>query len=768
MKITGFISILRNFETCVPTQLKRTSSLPPSKLSENFIETLSPKAKLDSYSQETKDAIMNFVQTGDISATSFIKNLIENNVAENDLLSLAKDSKKFNLYRILKSKLNKLLQNTKFGSLEEKNEFCQNLSLLATKDKTSFQNFIDSKGFQEVVNGNLSTEYIRNLKSSDKIGYNHFYDMFANIEKMTNERLSNINGLNKEGIITLIRSMDKEICEHPQNLEDLLTSLEKHNNLDNVNKIIKIFKNDIKDGYVNDEIRELITLTTNIKPQQFNEILKLYGDKTIHAHRFANDLYSITSENNKIDKELFEFLLKNRELCNQYSISDINKFLSIKGTDKNILKKYMNALNKMNENSYFGSSLDSVSENNFEFFKKCLDNGKINEENYFKLLITNENQEFKNPENWLMVDKVYKETFLPIFKSLNKDLYTALYISKMQINRPEMYNKLKQNGILDLVATGKLKSELLELSEKEEFIPEVYKDLEMLKNKKSLVKHFTSFDKILSNTSAGDVMSVNGKIFINNNGRIEPWNMTEEKFNELFPLVERFTSSQGKNDCFLYSAMESLYRNPKTRGKYYKLFEQKGDDIFVTIPAYKDFNGIVKFPEGDVITSYNAGNGAKHYSMLEQAYGRTALRKEANCPVGKNPLKTDDLEYLQSRLHGGQTSDALRDFLNFDHNLTLHLKSNRKVVKDVHEIFFKASKPNDVKNILDKLGNNPNVMVNLGIKTNAGYYHAISLKSYNPQTEIVEIIDPNKTGVYTKQHISELSPNVVKMWFTEI
>lgn len=92
----------------------------------------------------------------------------------------------------------------------------------------------------------MSSEYIRGLKSTDRIEYNHFYDLFANIEKATDARLSKIVGLDKEGIIKLIKSMDKEICESPQALEDLLVMLEKHKSPESVNKIIKIFQEDIK------------------------------------------------------------------------------------------------------------------------------------------------------------------------------------------------------------------------------------------------------------------------------------------------------------------------------------------------------------------------------------------------------------------------------------------------------------------------------------------------------------------------------------------
>ena len=767
MGISALTRLVRITGNELRGQLRRTSTLPVEKLMPDFLETLSPKAKFDGYSQELKSAITDFVQIGDTNATSFIKTLIDNNAAEKDILNLLKEPEQFNLYRAIKVRLNKLMQDIKFISPEEKNLFSQNLSLLGIKDKASFLNLTESKGFREILEGKLSLEYIKGLKSTDKIGYNHFYDLFASIEKATDTRLSKIVGLDKDCVITLIKSMDKKICESPKVLEDLLVILEKHKNPDAVNKILKLCKENIQQGYVNDEIKKLIEFTDSIEPSKFNQFFKLYeGSYSSSIYRLRNDLESFFSKENKIDQELFEFLVKNKNTYNQFSVGEINGFLSIEGADKNILKKYVNALNKMNKKKYIDYNLRSVSANNFEYFKKLLEENKINEENYFKLLLTNGNEMFKKPENWPLADDIYRETFLPIFKSTNENLWPALDVSAMRICHPESYNKLKTSEIINLVVSKKLKPDILRLGYGQEFIPEVYSDIELLKNGGSVIKHFTSFDKILSKTTAGDVISVNGKMFINNNGRIQAWNMTEEKFNDLFPLVERFTGSQGYANCFLYSALETMYRNPKTRGQYYKLFEQKGDDILVTIPAYKDFNGTVKFTNGDITTVFSSGRSAKHNLMLEQAYARTALRLEKNTPIGKNPTTTDDYEYLSERLNGGQTGDVLRDLLNFNPNLK-GLKNNRNLVKGTQTLFFKKPNPEGVKKLFDTYGTKPDLMFNIGVK-NESSYHAISVKSYNPETGIVTIIDPCRLGVYEEMSLKELAPNIVKIWITNI
>ena len=85
MGISALTRLVRITGNELRGQLRRTSTLPVEKLMPDFLETLSPKAKFDGYSQELKSAITDFVQIGDTNATSFIKTLIDNNAAEKDI-----------------------------------------------------------------------------------------------------------------------------------------------------------------------------------------------------------------------------------------------------------------------------------------------------------------------------------------------------------------------------------------------------------------------------------------------------------------------------------------------------------------------------------------------------------------------------------------------------------------------------------------------------------------------------------------------------------
>ena len=88
--------------------------------------------------------------------------------------------------------------------------------------------------------------------------------------------------------------------------------------------------------------------------------------------------------------------------------------------------------------------------------------------------------------------------------------------------------------------------------------------------------------------------------------------------------------------------------------------------------------------------------------------------------------------------------------------------------KKLQTLFFRTPNQDKIKTIFDKYGNNPNVMFNLGIKVGENSYHAISVHSYNPETQIFKIVDPDKLGVYEEKTLDELAPNIVKLWATNI
>ena len=117
--------------------------------------------------------------------------------------------------------------------------------------------------------------------------------------------------------------------------------------------------------------------------------------------------------------------------------------------------------------------------------------------------------------------------------------------------------------------------------------------------------------------------------FVHDGNSLVEWNMTKEKYLELFPPVLRFTSCQNTlGNCYfatsLFSSMEDRYARPNI----YKSFELKGDDVVVTVKAYEDYNGSYTYKNGNIElpTTEDYMSGCKGLQMYEQAYARTTLR----------------------------------------------------------------------------------------------------------------------------------------------
>ena len=745
-------------------KFKRTSTLPNEKIVHDFLENL-PADTFESYSAKAQDEILTFIKMGDVNANSFIETLITNKTDEKDILNITRNPKTFALYTSVKCQLNKLIQNIKFNSYAEKNSFSTNLSLLALKDKTSFLNFIESLGFKEILKGKLNSSYVKDLKSTDKIGYNHFYDMFDSFEKKTKNRLLKLPGFDEESSKLLLQSMDKTICKDPSIFEQLLQVLENKGDTRVFTKLLKNLKKEITNGTITDSNIIALAKSSICYPAKSDFVMKFYeNNKRFNNFRFKNEIESICNPNNKIDDKLEKFILKNKKFFAETDLYDINNFLNLQGADINMLLKLINTYK--DSSNEFAKILKAVSENNLEFLKKNLKNGKLSEENYHKLQIMRDVDTFKNPKDWHIVNEIYNETFLPIYKATNNQDIALRTSVELRMFEPEVYEKLKKEGILDLVIQKKLNPQMLILNRGQDFVPEIYQDLELIKQGKSLIKHFDTYDGILNKTSPGDVISVKGKMYINNNGKLEIWHMNEEKFNELFPPVDRFLGRQAPSDCFLFSVIESLYRNPKTRGNYYKMFELKGDDIFVTIPAYKNFNGTIKFSNGEVFKVYGKNRAPKHQLMLEETFARTALRKESNVPASLNPITTNNYEYIYKRIDGGLPDEVLRDFLNINQNLSL--KDNAlKIAKQTYSIDSRKLPKYELQKMLTDLSKNPKKTTILGV-TDGKTYHAISLKSYNPETGVIQVIDPKATEKYTERKLDDFLPELYRIWIADI
>lgn len=368
---------------------------------------------------------------------------------------------------------------------------------------------------------------------------------------------------------------------------------------------------------------------------------------------------------------------------------------------------------------------------------------------FIKFIFASANPKFKNFKNWDELEEIYNNLYLPIINSKKNSAmpkryleYNAKEIVCLKLKNPDEFQKFEDLGIIDLIKNGKISLNILSKHyDGVKFIPEIYDDLEKLRNGESIIKSFESLTDVVKKTDAGDVIEVNGKMYLNNNGKIEPWQMSREKFEELFPLVDRFVSVQGDDDCYLITVLNSLYRNPTTRGSYYKMFEQNGNDIYVTIPAYKEYGGKIKFKDGKIMTVKGSAIASKNLQMLERAYSRLSLRyPQIEGEANINPLTTKNLTFLQERIRFGLEDETFNEFVQLEGCDSIDIEKN---------------KPKGIK-ILEKYAANPKYILTETVDTTGqGDLHSIVIEKYDKQAGIVYYTDPYKSWQIQRQPLSQ-------------
>jgi len=141
----------------------------------------------------------------------------------------------------------------------------------------------------------------------------------------------------------------------------------------------------------------------------------------------------------------------------------------------------------------------------------------------------------------------------------------------------------------------------------------------------------------------------------------------------------------------------------------------------------------------------NNADAAKNVQMLERAYARTALRTIDSTPICKNPLTTNDLNYLQNRIVSGHPMNVFKELSPFG------LPNYQKLIRNKESIV----------SALENYGQNPRYLIirDFVVKgRNAG--HATSIKSYDPKSKILTITDPEKAGVQEKKSLEDFLSDV--------
>jgi len=239
----------------------------------------------------------------------------------------------------------------------------------------------------------------------------------------------------------------------------------------------------------------------------------------------------------------------------------------------------------------------------------------------------------------------------------------------------------------------------------------------------------------------GDVASINGKLYINNNGKSVPINLSQEKFDKLFDPMKLATMSQdgGTHVCVATSQINSMLETPQGRTQLFTMLEETSDGIVVNLangkkPVFFPGGKPVKMP-GRFLTGAPDG-----IQMIEQAFMANNIKKASTAQI--TDISTLSAENLGQQstdiMNRRSTGDAARD-IGGTREITF---STKKTVQGQH--VFKDNAREDLEKILNDFVPGQDVMVCHW----SG--HAKSVVNYDPATQIVTYRDPMSSGVDTQ------------------
>ncbi len=320
---------------------------------------------------------------------------------------------------------------------------------------------------------------------------------------------------------------------------------------------------------------------------------------------------------------------------------------------------------------------------------------------------------------------------------------------------------LEENGILEAFRKHKILEETFRdichtLNNKEELSETVLKDVELLKQGKTSsvieFKEGTSQKEILKNTSQADVVKVGGsQLYINNKNKLIPFDMSKEKFDKLFPIIDRFATAQGElGNCYFVAAIIAMMNNPYTRPYIFLSFKEGPEEIIsCTLRSYKDYFGTIPFTKGRVDAAKRSLYGTKGMKMLEETYANVALREN------DNNLKNNSDDLLE-RIESGNSADVLSELLGLEFTKVLSEKEFKKLnffenKRLKHSsLVVKFTNKKLIEEYLSKYGNDKNVIniiswddvEDLPITNKGKMYtnHCYVIDSYNPERKTIKVI----------------------------
>ena len=365
----------------------------------------------------------------------------------------------------------------------------------------------------------------------------------------------------------------------------------------------------------------------------------------------------------------------------------------------------------------------------------------------------------------------------------------AYGLLRLRSANAKRYNKIIDSGLLDLIKQGKIDESILKNIDENTFLSNrTLKDIRKIANGESLIttlRNPSELSNISKYVENGDVCELNGKLFVNDNGKAVEIKLSRQKFEELFPPLSRVSFEQdGLGDCWLVSTLDNLMDIAGGRVALYKLFEQQGNDILIKFPGS---NNAIKFPNSKALKTptrkqlaspaqkakgrSNAEGTAEGILILEQAFAVHRLKEGARA-YDVNSSITDisqftDIDDLMKRIKGGWQEEALNEIfgtrITIDHYGTDI--ANRQKMKDLIKQYA-----NDDQVLLYFATRSEDSQVEQLLSDKYDIYsnHAYAIKGYDEKTGMVYITNPWHTSVVTEVPLYELTKYLVDCSFAKL
>lgn len=315
------------------------------------------------------------------------------------------------------------------------------------------------------------------------------------------------------------------------------------------------------------------------------------------------------------------------------------------------------------------------------------------------------------------------------------------------------YSKAIENGLENAIEQGKVDSDIIQtLSFKGSnhslndatlgvsISDRLVDALMMDKQGKTFVKTLNpqaDVSQISKYVSDGSVCSINGKLYVNDNGTAIPIKMSKEKFEQLFPplLCASMTQGGGTNICAATSQINGMLETAGGRARLFSMIEETADGGIVVNLA----NGRkpIRFPEGKPIDLGckfldNAPDGIK---LIEQAFmANNIVKSSVNNVTDISNISTEALQ-KQTRIKR-PSNETARDIGGTTEIRYNSYNSKTKSLKDdIYE---------NLNDIINQFVPGEDVLI---IHWDG---HARTIVDYDKVNQIVTYRDPMSPGVDTQ------------------